>query len=153
MKSRSPRLLQALAGAIATMGCATDAGVSADASVTTGSPTLSRDIQPILDMYCVKCHALGAPEPHGNPHFTRDVAKASLQGLSACTSGEARVRLVVAGKPDESFLLYKLGAPTTLTIAGMPCNQMMPFQAGDPLADTDPDAVARVRQWIIDGAP
>lgn len=135
-------------------GCGTEPNVSADASVTTtGTLTLSRDIQPILDMYCVKCHALGAQEPHGNPHFTRDVARSSLQEISACTNGGARVRLVVPGKPDESFVLYKLGASTTLNISGMPCDQKMPFQAEQPLADSDPDAVARIRQWILDGAP
>ena len=137
------------------IGCGTDSGgttLAPDASISSEALVLARDIQPILDMYCVRCHALGAADPHGNPHFTSDSSRRSLQKLSECTSGGAPVPLVVAGRPEESFLLYKLGAATNLTVAGMTCEQKMPYDAEAPLAELDPEAVARIRQWVLDGA-
>lgn len=123
-----------------------------DGGITPASLTLARDVQPILDEYCVRCHALGAGDPHGNPHFTRVDTRASLNGTSSCTSGGVRVRFVVPGRPEDSFLLYKLGATTNLTITGATCQQMMPYGADAPLAELDPQAIATIQQWILDGA-
>lgn len=123
-----------------------------DASVSTAPLTLVRDIQPILDKYCVRCHAYGAGDPHGEPHFTADESKLAFQRVSDCTDGGSPVALVSPGRPEVSFLLFKLGAATDMNIVGDPCEQMMPLRADDPLAVTDPDALARIRQWIVDGA-
>lgn len=117
-----------------------------------GTLTLAHDIQPILDASCIRCHAVGAGDPHGNPHFTADSSKTSLAGTSLCTSEGVPVRYVVPGQPDDSFLMFKLGASTNLVITDMTCAQTMPYNADFPLADSDPDAIARIRQWIVDGA-
>lgn len=136
------------------LGCGTEPMQPAtpDAGISSTSLTLARDVQPLLNENCTRCHALAAPEPHGNPHFTPDVSRASLATTSACTSGGARVALVVPGKPEDSFLMYKLGAPTNLTISGSPCTDKMPIGGDGPFAETDPELVARIRQWILDGA-
>ena len=153
MSSVSSNVLLACTLAAFPLGCGTEpADPAADASTSSAPLTLSRDIQPILDEYCVTCHAYGAGDPHGNPHFTPDSSARSFRESSDCTSGGTRVRLVVPGKPEESFVLYKLGAETALTITGTPCEQKMPFEAETPLAESDPAALARIRQWIIDGA-
>ena len=123
-----------------------------DASVSTAPLTLAQDVQPILDKYCVRCHAYGAGDPHGEPHFTADESKLALERVSDCTHGGAPVALVSPGRPEASFLLFKLGAATDMNISGDPCEQTMPLRGDDPLAVTDPDAVARIRQWILDGA-
>lgn len=134
-------------------GCRTASQMpSTDADAAVGMPTLARDIQPILDANCTRCHALGAGEPHGNPHFTVDSSMTSLGGTSQCTSAGVPVRYVVAGRPEDSFLMFKLGAPTNLIITDMKCAKTMPYNADAPLADSDPVAVARIRQWILDGA-
>lgn len=142
-----------LALALLTIGCGTDAGVPPpDGGVSTQPLTLARDIQPILDEYCVGCHAFGAGDPHGEPHFTRDNSKRAFQTVSDCTHGGVRVPLVVPGRPEASFLMFKLGMIADLSIAGMPCVQTMPLGADAPLAEIDPQATARIRQWIADGA-
>lgn len=125
----------------------------ADADVTPGVVTLARDIQPILDRNCTRCHALGAGQPHGNPHFTADASRLSLSGTSQCTSNGVPVRYVVAGQPAESFLMFKLGAPSSLAVVDMKCATTMPYNFDSPLAESDPQAVEQIRQWILDGAP
>lgn len=127
--------------------------ITSDANVESGTLTLARDIQPILDANCTRCHALGAGEPHGNPHFTADASRTSLAGTSECTSNGVPVRYVVAGQTEDSFVMFKLGAPSNLVIADMKCAETMPYNADSPLADSDPQAVDVIRRWILDGAP
>lgn len=135
------------------LGCGESAAPpSPDASFEAAPLTLARDIQPILDRYCVQCHALGAGNPHGEPHFTRDASGRSVGTLSDCMHAGQRVPLVLAGRPESSFLMYKLGAATTLVISGTSCEQRMPLAADAPLAQTDPDAVDQIRRWIAEGA-
>ena len=142
--------------AIFTSACATDSaspGSSSDAAVGGSQPlTLERDIQPILDTYCIDCHIEGAGDPHGHPHFTADSSRSAFARMSDCTSAGTRVQLVTPGAPDTSFLLYKLGASTTLSVAGTDCDDMMPLRADAPLAELDPEAVTKIRAWILDGA-
>ena len=147
-----------IASGLVIIGCGTDPTETtepmsdADAGVSAEPLTLARDVQPILDRYCVGCHALGAGDPHGNPHLTSDSSRQSLQGTSACMNGGAQMAFVVPGKPEDSFLLYKLGAMTSLSVVGTTCEQKMPLRADASLAETDPAAVALIRQWIVDGA-
>jgi hypothetical protein len=62
---------------------------------------------------------------------------------------------VVAGEPEQSFLYFKLTRTSAVTLDKR-CERWMPAaweQSTDvPLIDIDPDAVARVRQWILEGA-
>lgn len=141
-------MLVILAGA-----CGAEPRSSADTVVAGTQPlTLAADIQPILDTYCIDCHIEGAGDPHGDPHFTSDTSRAALMGMSDCTSGGERVRLVTPGAPETSFLLHKLGASTMLSVVGSKCSDMMPLRADAPLADLDPEAVMKIRAWIEDGA-
>lgn len=155
-----------IAACLWTAGCGTDVtdendptgqpdsttGTEPGAPGGAGPLTLASDIQPILDTYCVRCHAAGVTTPHGNYHLTADSSAASLGGVSACTNAGTRVRFVVAGRPEDSFLLYKLGATSNLVITGASCEEKMPVGADEPLAVTDAPAVETIRQWILDGA-
>lgn len=137
--------------AVLTIGCGlepTTQSDTPDASVTPRPLTLAQDIQPILNKHCVRCHAPGRRAPH----FTAAASRRSLDGASDCMDRGARVALVTPGSPEVSFLLFKLGAPTDMDITGAPCDEMMPVDADAPLVATDPEAVARIRQWITDGA-
>ena len=149
----SEQWLVTIATALLAMGCGGEpTNAELDAAIIAGPLSLTRDIQPILNEHCVRCHAYGASDPHGEPHFTPDSSSLAMRTTSDCTSGGSRVPLVVAGDPEGSFLMFKLGAATRLSITGTPCVQMMPLRGDAPLAETDPDTVAQIRQWIVDGA-
>lgn len=150
--SALPLVAMALAPFVMACGIEPSDPPPPDATLSTEPLTLARDIQPILDKYCVRCHAYGAGDPHGEPHFTVDSSKRALETASDCTNGGVRVPLVVPSKPDASFLLFKLGVTTDLSIEGMECVKTMPLGSDEPLAQIDPDAVSRIRQWILDGA-
>ena len=97
------------------------------------------DLQPILDENCVTCHQLSSA-PLG---LDLEDGKSWLNLLHG-RSAESKLPLISPGKPDESYLFYKLTGDQAKVGSGA---QMPP---GDPLP---PDKIALVRRWIEDGAP
>jgi hypothetical protein len=98
------------------------------------------DVQPIFDTYCTRCHTSRVPV------LTASAAQTSLARNSNCS-----VPYIVPGHPEQSFLYYKLGGMSELTITGATCRQKMPSD-GPMLEEIDPDAVTKIGQWITDGA-
>jgi hypothetical protein len=111
-----------------------------DAGTTTPKMTIA-DVQPIFDMYCTRCHATRAP------FLTAGDAPTALAGTSSCNN----MKYIEPGQPEQSFLFYKIGGMSTLSVAGTTCREKMPND-GPALNAADPDAVEKIRQWIADGA-
>jgi hypothetical protein len=123
-----------------------DTSLSEDSAVETVS--FSRDIQPIFDDNCVSCHQTNG---YIAPSFEAPLGETLLGTAQHCEDGE--IPFVVPGDPDASFLVFKIGGGGDLSPTGQECRSMMPSRADKKsLADLDPDAVANIRQWIIEGA-
>lgn len=115
---------------------AADAPVPAPASVS-----FARDIAPVLKVRCATCHLTG--EEAGGLALHPKAARASL--LARVATGTT-LHVVAPGKPEESYLLYKL-LGTHRERGGQ--GERMPFGAA-PLDAAD---IERIRRWIADGAP
>lgn len=89
----------------------------------------ARDIQPILQQYCVDCH--GVSEQQAG--FRADAGTLIVQGGDRGTA-------VVPGQPDKSLLLEALTGDGDLP--------RMPLEL-DPLSE---DEIEQVRRWIAQGA-
>ena len=128
---------------------ATDApNVEADASTL----SYARDIQPIWDEYCSRCHFRPVPALELS-------AERSWQDLSSGVSNWSECgAFVVPGQPEQSLLYFKLtGMAAPGTEIDPDCARPMPAdwegQGDTPLREIDPAAVERVRAWILAGAP
>jgi mono/diheme cytochrome c family protein len=99
------------------------------------------DIAPMLTSSCASCHLTGAEA--GNMSLVPDKAIATLVGVKA-VGAPSQIR-VVPGKPDESYVIMKLEG-THIEQGGS--GAQMPFGA-PPLA---PEKIAKLRQWISEGA-
>ncbi|MEM6470652.1 MAG: PSD1 and planctomycete cytochrome C domain-containing protein [Planctomycetota bacterium] len=88
------------------------------------------DVEPLLRKHCFRCHA-GRNEESG---LRLDRA---ARILGEADSGEP---LIVAGKPDQSFLL--------LRVSDESCGELMPLDA-EPLKAAEIDII---RRWIAEGA-
>ncbi len=111
-----------------------------------------RDVQPIWDQYCNRCHNFFTP------HLVAREAGSDLEMRSwyKCNQGSDHAAFVVPGDPEASFLYYKLtGEVPERYWTEEACNRLMPadFNGGDtPLIQIDPVAVDTVRRWIEQGA-
>ena len=103
--------------------------------------SFSRDIAPVLKVRCATCHLTG--EEAGGMALHPKAARASL--LARVAAG-TEFRVVVPGKPEESYLLDKLEG-THRERGGQ--GERMPFGAA-PLDAAD---IERIRRWIAAGAP
>ncbi len=90
----------------------------------------ARDIQPLLTKHCTQCH--------GGVRKAGGLLLLPAGGIPA--AGDSGKSPLVPGKPDESELLRRV---TTAD-----ADERMPAK-GPPLA---PDAIAKLRQWIEEGA-
>jgi hypothetical protein len=107
-----------------------------------------RDIQPIWDAYCVRCHGLQTP-------------KLAAPGSRLALDGKSRfpecnpAPFVVAGQPEQSFLYFKLTRLSEQPLDAA-CERWMPAAwngtRDTPLVEIDPEAVTLIRQWILEGA-
>ena len=93
-------------------------------------PTFSKDIQPILNDYCVKCHQ--PKDAHGRLYLQ------DYQGLMA---GSANGAVVVPGRPEESILVMLMTRET-------PRSLRMPFHQ-EPLTS---NRIQNIENWISLGA-
>ena len=117
----------ALTLGVAFAGYAEDAAPAADA----GDPVVfDRDIRPILEASCYKCHG---PE--------KQKAELRLDSHEGILVGSEYGPVVVAGKPEESTLY-------SLVILPPDDPDVMPAK-GDPLT---PEQADLIRRWILQGA-
>lgn len=129
-----------------------DADSDADSDTDTSTISYSRDVQPIFTQYCVDCHDTRTPKLR---------AADGPDGLFAlshdpCGPGNTKLAHVVPGSPEESFLMFRLGYSTTLTVDSGDCSRWMPahYQNGPDtqLITINPAAVETLAQWIREGA-
>lgn len=135
-----------LAASLAMVGCSgagDSEGTAPDASgkATAAASFYRAEIVPILASSCATCHLTG--QEAGNMSLIQDKALASLVGVKAV--GAPALTRVVPGDPDKSYLIMKLEG-THIQQGG--AGAQMPFGA-PPLS---PDKIAKIRQWIKDGA-
>lgn len=136
-----------------------------DAGVSTGSPSFSAEVFPLLNASCgsFACHNdafrnqglfLGpSPDEYAPTAATQVEVHASLLARSMTAPGLWRVK---PGSPEESFLMFKVdGCQAALagacpsSPAGKPCGDPMPLAAPRWSAAKR----ALLRAWIADGAP
>jgi mono/diheme cytochrome c family protein len=106
-------------------------------------PSLSRDIQPIFDSYCVQCHMLKGAQ--AGLVLEEGEAYGRLVGTP---SSESKLFRVEAGSPSNSYLIRKLQG-THLQVGGS--GMGMPLVEGlyRPL---DKQQIELIRRWIELGA-
>ena len=93
-----------------------------------------KQILPILDGACFKCHSARAKKPKGGIR---------LDELAAIREKSRTDNLIFPRKPEKSLLLHVIGLP-----AGDE-EVMPPADEGEPLP---PEQLALIRQWIAQGA-
>ena len=101
----------------------------------------SRDVAPLLTGTCATCHLTGAEA--GKMALVPKRAIASLVNVAAVSA--PKLKRVVPGKPDESYLIMKLEG-THVKNGGT--GSRMPFGA-PPLS---PERISLLRRWIAQGA-
>jgi len=103
-----------------------------------------KDIQPILNQSCMKCHKPDPKNPRG------PAAGFRLDDKAAAMKGGKHGVAIVPGKADESLFYKLLAGPVTVDnkeISAMPKPQRnQPFK---PLAK---DKIELIKQWIDQGA-
>jgi hypothetical protein len=103
-----------------------------------------KDIQPLLNQSCMKCHKPDPKNPRG------PAAGFRLDDKAAAMKGGKNGPAIVPGKADESLLYKLLSGPVTVgdkEIAPMP--KPMRNQSFKPLAK---DKIELIKQWIDQGA-
>ena len=110
-----------------------------------------QDIQPIWDQWCLRCHNFHTP------HLTSAESAQDLTGTSFrnCDGPRGKARFIVPGDPAKSYLMYKLTLENTNAYDATACGRAMPADQNGvdvPLVQLDPDAVAKIRTWIEEGA-
>lgn len=97
-------------------------------------------IRPLFDAHCTSCHE--GPRPPMDLNLTASWAYGMAVNVA---SGQLRrLRRVTPGAPEQSYLYLKLTG-THLAVGG----SGTPMPPGSPLS---PDEIARVRDWIAQGA-
>lgn len=128
-----------LAGA-ALLAAACSAQAEAPRAITSAM-SYQAEIVPLLESNCATCHLTG--EEAGGMSLVGDAAIGFLVGQPS-QEAPALIR-VVPGDPETSYLVMKLEG-THINHGGS--GAQMPFGA-PPLA---PEQIAKVRQWIAQGA-
>jgi mono/diheme cytochrome c family protein len=135
-----------LAGAalVACIGFATFTHPATAADTAAREVDFKKDIQPLLNQSCMKCHKPDPKNPRG------PAAGFRLDDKAAAMKGGKHGVAIVPGKADESLLYKLLSGPAHIDgkdVAAMPKPQRnQPFK---PLAK---DKVDLVKHWIDQGA-
>jgi mono/diheme cytochrome c family protein len=90
--------------------------------------SFERDVAPILNAHCLKCH--GSDDPQGGLDLTT---------IATLMKGSDEGPVVIKGSPDKSVMLQKVAK-----------RQMPPPKEKDSLSDGE---VAAIRRWIDAGGP
>lgn len=138
----------AIALAVGAIGCVDEPETAPPIEQTV---SYQQHIQPIWDRWCVRCHNFHTP------HLTSAESRQELAGTSFrnCDGPRGKARFVVPGDPARSYLLYKLTLENTNGYDATACGRAMPADQNGvdvPLVQLDPDAVAKIRTWIEEGA-
>jgi mono/diheme cytochrome c family protein len=127
------------------LGFAAFTGPAATAADTAAKPVdFKRDIQPVLNQSCVKCHREDPKNPRG------PAAKLRLDDKAAAMKGGKSGVAIVPGKADESLFYKLLAGPATVgdhEIAAMPKPQR-----NQPFKPLPKDKVELIKHWIDQGA-
>ena len=135
-----------LAGA-ATLACialAASTHTAGAADAATKEVDFKKDIQPILNQSCMKCHKPDPKNPRG------PAAGFRLDDKAAAMKGGKHGVAIVPGKADESLMYKLLAGPVTIDnkeVAAMP--KAMRNQPFKPLAK---EKIDLIKQWIDQGA-
>jgi len=108
------------------------------APTTSGAPTYSRDVRPILQARCVVCHSSGNAS---NPAVSGGLALDSYAAIKQGAAGRKTDLVLTAGKSADSTL-YKRLVATSLS-------KLMP-KGGPALPVTQ---IELIKRWIDSGAP
>ena len=129
-----------------------------------GDPSFAADVMPVFQLSCTfsSCHsslspnpaqglALGPPSGQAVDEATLEAVHAGLVGVDATQANE---KLVVAGSPEDSFLMAKLhyGDDATFAACGVSCTAcgtLMPQGNLEPMDQARRDTIAA---WIKSGA-
>ncbi|MFG0295385.1 MAG: DUF1549 domain-containing protein, partial [Maioricimonas sp. JB045] len=122
----SERFSEQFMRVVVLLGCLA-AGLPAAADDGTETVSFEKEIAPILQTHCLRCHNDG--------NAKGDLSLTTLKGL---TESE----YIVSGQPDDSYLLE------VVTVAEGEQRPSMPKE-GEPLSD---EQVALLRRWITSGA-
>jgi len=100
--------------------------------------SFSRDIQPIFDQSCIRCH-FGAGAPEG---LDLSAGKSYNNLVNIPSTEVPSLDRVEPFRPDTSYLVWKIEGDSGIT------GERMPF-GGPYLAD---QTIALIRKWILQGA-
>lgn len=121
------------------MDCQTDPLMQMDDSTV----SFSREIQPIFDTHCIRCHVTGGfANNSGIPlRLIEGVSHGLLVNKSSVQNPDWL--LVKPRDPDNSLLYQKISQ------ASPPVGRQMPWDAGTVVS---PDEIELIRRWIEEGA-
>ena len=97
--------------------------------------TFAKDIQPIFEKSCVKCHSGEKPK-----------AKLNLQSAAGVLKGSKEGAVIVAGNSAKSPLVYSVAH------VGDPDDYMPPLKNKAGIGPLDTAQVSLIRAWIDQGA-
>jgi hypothetical protein len=136
----------AAAAVVAGIGLITSTSPVGGADAGADKPVdFTRDIKPILNQSCVKCHRDDPKNPRG------PAAKLRLDDKAAAMKGGKSGVAIVPGKADESLLYKLLNGPVKhgdKEIAAMP----KPRQRNEQFKPLAQDKIALIKKWIDQGA-
>jgi hypothetical protein len=130
--------------AVACLGFAAFTTPLSAADTTTKEVDFKKDIQPLLNQSCMKCHKPDPKNPRGPAGAFR------LDDKAAALKGGKHGVAIVPGKADESLMYKLLSGPVTIDnkeVSAMP--KPMRNQPFKPLAKDKTDLI---KQWIDQGA-
>ncbi len=102
---------------------------------TRNNVTYERDIKPILDESCIKCH--GPEKPKG---------KLRLDSLEGALKGGEDGKVLIPGRSAQSMLVHNIAH------AGDPDDYMPPLHNKAHIPPLTREQVALIRAWIDQGA-
>jgi hypothetical protein len=104
----------------------------------------AKDVQPILQQSCVRCHKL--PESGGGGPLRGPAGGLRLDDRAAAFKGGKLGKVIVPGSADESLLYKVLTGPARDT---NPMPKVKPGQEFKPLPD---EQIQTIKRWIDQGA-
>lgn len=104
-------------------------------TIVSAEVSLSQDVQPIFNAYCVSCHG-------GNGGLVLGQGQAYSNLVNTTSFGYAPLKRVVPAKPDSSVLYLKISSNPPINVG-----QRMPQGGALPQ-----DEILTIKYWILQGA-